>query len=116
MPKLPAPPRIAQNRSGLRPALAVTRSPSAVTRAARCRLSAAKPYRRDSQPTPPPRVKPATPTEVDEPEIGASPNGAAAAITSAQVAPGPTRATRREGLTRTSAIAVVLISRPPSAG
>ena len=47
---------------------------------------------------------------------GASPHGAAAAMTSPQSAPGPTRAMRRSGSTSTSAIREVLSSRPPSAG
>src|SRR6266540_2040939 len=116
MPKLPPPPRIAQNRSGLRSALAVTRSPSAVTRSARTRLSAARPYLRDNQPRPPPKVYPVTPTVSEEPDTGASPKGAAARTTSPQTAPGPTRTVRRAGFTSTSAIAVVLTSSPLSAG
>ena len=80
----------------------------------RSRLSAAKPSFRDSQPTPPPSVNPATPTVGEEPVTGASPHGAAAAMTSPQRAPGPTRAIRRSGSTSTSAIWEVLSSRPPS--
>src|SRR3954466_2687861 len=44
MPKLPPPPRSAQNRSGLSVALACTSWPSDVTTSAPTRLSAAKPY------------------------------------------------------------------------
>ncbi len=55
-----------------------------------------------------------TPTDGDEPDSGASPNGAAVAITSPQRAPGPTRAIRRAGSTRTEAIGAVLTRIPPS--
>src|SRR3954469_14325370 len=61
MPKLPPPPRRAQNRSGLSVALACTSLASAVTTSAPTRLSAARPYLRINQPIPPPRVNPPTP-------------------------------------------------------
>ena len=100
-PKFPPAPRSAQNRSLRRSSRAVSASPSAVTMSARSRLSAASPCLRARKPCPPPSVKPATPTVAFVPETGASPKGAAASITSPQVAPGPTRAVRRSGSTNT---------------
>ncbi len=64
---------------------------------------------------PPPRVKPVAPT-VGVPESGARPCGAAAAMTSAQAAPGPKRAVRRSGSTVTWVSAEVLSRSPPSSG
>jgi hypothetical protein len=69
---------------------------------ARTRLSAPSPCRRDRKPWPPPKVKPATPTVGSVPETGARHNGAAASMTSPQVAPAPTRATRRSDRRRPS--------------
>ena len=61
-PKLPPPPRIAQNRSGLSVALARDAVlPSAVTTSAAIRLSMVSPSLRLSQPNPPPSVRPAMP-------------------------------------------------------
>ena len=74
------------------------------------RLSAASPCLRDRKPWPPPNVKPVTPTVALVPETGARPNGAAASITSPQVAPGPTRAIRRSGSTSTELMPEVSIS------
>ena len=71
MPKLPPPPRTAQNRSGSAASLTVTRRPSAVTRSTSTRLSIVRPCLRASQPMPPPRVRPPRPTEP------VSPNGVA---------------------------------------
>ena len=51
-----------------------------------------------------------TPTVAFVPETGARPNGAAASITSPQVAPGPTRAVRRSGSTSTERMREVSIS------
>src|SRR5215468_11209800 len=61
-PKLPPPPRSAQNRSGFSPAEADTTSASAVTISAASRLSQLSPNTRCSQPVPPPSVEPAAPT------------------------------------------------------
>jgi len=60
-PKLPPPPRSPQKSSGFSSPLALTIRPSAVTTSAAIRLSQARPYERESQPTPPPRVRPAIP-------------------------------------------------------
>jgi hypothetical protein len=59
MPKLPPPPRKPQKRSGFSRSLAVTSRPSAVTTSASKRLSMASPWRRITQPIPPPNVRPA---------------------------------------------------------
>src|SRR6185436_10275206 len=60
-PKLPPPPRIAQNSSGCSVALARTISPAAVTTSAEIRLSTVSPCLRLSQPNPPPSVSPPMP-------------------------------------------------------
>ena len=73
MPKLPLPPRTPQNRSGFSFSLAVTSSPSAVTRSTESRLSTAAPYLRINQPIPPPRVSPETPVWLTIPPTVASP-------------------------------------------
>src|SRR5262249_21509792 len=64
-PKLPPPPRKAQNRSGFSASLARRRSPSAVTMSTDPRLAQAYPNLREVQPKPPPMVKPATPVGYD---------------------------------------------------
>ena len=66
-PKLPPPPRIAQNRSGCSSALARTRSPSASTTSAPSRLSIGQPARARQVPMPPPSVRPPTPVVRDDP-------------------------------------------------
>ena len=64
MPKLPPPPpRNAQNRSGCADADTVRDMPSAVTTLADTNRSQVSPYLRDSTPSPPPRVRPAMPTD-----------------------------------------------------
>src|SRR5690606_24802929 len=115
-PKLPPPPRDAQNRSAFSYASARTSRPSAVTTSALSTLSAARPYSRPSQPIPPPSVNPVTPTEFDEPDSGARPYADAAASTSPHTAPGPTCATWRCGSTCTVFIDVVFSSSPSSQG
>ncbi len=60
-PKLPPPPRSAQNRSGFSSALACTSVPSASTTSASSRLSIVRPYLRVRWPMPPPSVSPPTP-------------------------------------------------------
>ena len=72
-PKLPPPPRIAQNRSGW--VWASTRScwPSAVTTSAASRSSMVRPCLRTRKPTPPPRVIPPIPTEPVSPNPVARP-------------------------------------------
>ena len=61
MPKFAPAPRTPQNRSALWSSLAVTSSPSAVTRSTERRLSTVAPYLRISQPIPPPSVRPSIP-------------------------------------------------------
>ena len=60
-PKLPPPPRIAQNRSLFSSALATHEVPSASTTSADSRLSMVSPYLRVRCPMPPPSVRPPTP-------------------------------------------------------
>ena len=66
-PKLPPPPRMAQNSSGFSFSLANTTLPSASTTSAQIRLSQVSPYFDDVQPMPPPSVKPPTPVVVTRP-------------------------------------------------
>src|SRR3954467_11182656 len=61
IPKLPPPPRSAQNRSLSRSASHCTIDPSARTTVAATRLSTVSPYARVRCPTPPPSVSPPTP-------------------------------------------------------
>ena len=72
-PKLPPPPRSAQNRSACSMADARTSRPSAVTTSAATRLSQARPCLRSSQPEPPPSVRPATPVVETRPPVVARP-------------------------------------------
>src|SRR5215468_3557223 len=67
-PKVPPPPPLsAQNRSGLRAALAIRTAPSAVTTSASSRFAAAVPKPFEKAPKPPPCTRPATPTVVQPP-------------------------------------------------
>ena len=59
-PKLPPPPRSAQNRSGSCSPSTMRTAPSAVTSSTAVRLSIDMPYLPINQPNPPPRVRPAT--------------------------------------------------------
>ena len=70
-PKLPPPPRTAQNSSGSSSWLARTTLPSAVTSSTARRLSSARPYLPISQPIPPPSVSPATPVLETTPPVTA---------------------------------------------
>jgi hypothetical protein len=81
IPKLPPPPRIAQNSSGFCAALACTTSALAVTTSAATTLSRASPYFLTFQPMPPVSVSPPTPTLLVSPEDIARPSGARAAAT-----------------------------------
>jgi DNA-binding CsgD family transcriptional regulator len=74
MPKLPPPPRSAQNSSASPSALACTSPPSTVTIWAASRLSQAIPQGRARWPSPPPRVNPAMPVLEIRPPVVASPN------------------------------------------
>ena len=66
-PKLPPPPRSAQNSSGFSSALARACVPSARTTSASIRLSIVSPCLRERWPMPPPRVRPPTPVVRDDP-------------------------------------------------
>ena len=100
-PKLPPPPRRAQKRSACSSAEARRSLPSAVTTSAARRLSAVRPCRRDSQPIPPPRVRPPIPVVLTKPPGTARPCACVAASTSPQVAPPPHTAQRPAGSTAT---------------
>src|SRR3954471_4034449 len=102
IPKFPPPPRRPQSRSGFSSALAVTRSPSAVMTSAPSRLSHAGPYLRAIQPSPPPRVRPATPVSDTLPVGVARPKACVARSTSPSSAPGLTRAVRATESTSTA--------------
>src|SRR5579859_2889381 len=77
MPKFPPPPPWhAQNRSLLLVESQTRTLPSASTILTDSRLSQVRPYWRDSTPTPPPNVSPASPTVGQEPPGTASPSAA----------------------------------------
>ena len=90
-PKLPPPPRSAQNRSGSFSADATWTEPSAQTTVAERRLSMVSPYLRRTQPSPPPRVRPPTPVSDTTPPGTTSPN----ACVSRSTSPRPRRPGRR---------------------
>src|SRR6478752_555745 len=113
-PKLPPPPRTAQNRAGCWSSSEITVAPSAVTTSTCIKLSLLYPYRRDNQPIPPPRVKPPTPVvEINPPGV-ANPWSPAAASRAPQVQPPPARIVRAVGSTTTAARSVRSISTPVS--
>ena len=113
-PKLPPPPRSAQCRSGFSFADAFTTRPSAVTTVAETRLSQLSPCLRDSQPIPPPSVKPATPVWLTTPPGTARPCSWVAASSCAHVVPPPQRARCAPGSTVTAVIGLRSIIRPSS--
>src|ERR1700758_4348308 len=79
MPKLPPPPPLhAQNRSGSEAALAVSTRDCASTMLTCCMLSQVRPWERASNPCPPPRIWPETPTVGQLPACSASPLAATA--------------------------------------
>ncbi len=67
-------------------------------------------------PSPPPSVYDTAPTTGDEPDSGASPCPAAAAMTCSQRTPASMRAVPAAGSIVTAFILPVVTSRPPSAG
>ena len=93
-PKLPPPPRIAQNRSGCVSSSTCRVSPSAVTISAASRSSIVRPYFRRRKPTPPPSVMPPIPTDPVSPKPTASPWAAAAVVNSPAVRPVSAHAVR----------------------
>ena len=72
-PKLPPPPRSAQNNSVFSSSLHMSCSPPAVTRSTETRLSHESPKRRVSHPNPPPRVRPEIPVVETTPPVVARP-------------------------------------------
>ena len=100
-PKLPPPPRRAQNKSSFSCSLAVRIRPSAVTTSAPTRLSHERPRPRVRYPMPPPRVRPATPVVETTPPVVASPYACVAWLKSPHVAPPPARAVFLAGSTNT---------------
>src|SRR6516162_9830117 len=78
IPKLPPPPRSAQNRSSCSEALTVTSLPSAVTTSIDRILSHVAPNAPISQPLPPPSERPAMPTSESVPPGTAKPNACVA--------------------------------------
>ena len=98
-PKLPPPPRSAQNRFGWCSASARTRLPSAVTTSSAVTALVCMPNLRDSQPMPPPSEYPAIPTSGDEPCRAARPCADSRPTTRSHLAPAPTRTRRAPGST-----------------
>ncbi len=92
MPKLPSPPRIAQNRSGSESSLASTTSPSAVTTSAASRSSIVSPFLRTRKPMPPARVMPPMPTEPLSPSPVTRPASPVALVNSPALMPVSTQA------------------------
>src|SRR5215211_1869225 len=113
-PKLPPPPFSAQNRSGLRSALATRWRPSAVITSAEMRLSTVSPYLRSIQPLPPPSVSPPTPVSARRPPVTARPKAWVSRSSSPHFVPPPHHAVRRSGSTRTRFIGRRSIVRPSS--
>src|SRR5829696_3591834 len=86
-PKLPPPPRSAQNRSGSDSAVTSSTSPSALTSSTESRLSAASPWIPISHPRPPPSVSPAIPVVEIAPPVTARPCTAVSRLNSDQRTP-----------------------------
>src|SRR5215218_1472255 len=108
----PPPPRSARNSSGCSFAQACTNSPSGVTTSNERTASHAGPYRRASQPSPPPSVEPTAPTALDDGTRGARPWRWASARTGAHVQPAPTQAVRLSASTSRWSIRAVTSSTP----
>ena len=104
MPKLPPPPRSAQNRSAFSSSLACTSVPSAVTMSAEIRLSQVRPCVRARWPSPPPSVKPAIPVLDTRPPVTARPNACVSWSKPFQVRPPWALAVLRTGSTTTPCI------------
>ena len=113
-PKLPPPPRTAQNRSALSSALAVTKLPSARTMSTSRKLSMVRPHLRVRWPTPPPSPSPPRPVVEMMPPGTARPNVCVAWSTSPSRLPPPATAVRFAGFTHTPRIPDRSITRPSS--
>ena len=114
MPKLPPPPRSAQNRSGCESALTSITSPLASTSSRDTKLSQVNPCLRENQPMPPPRARPLTPVSDMMPAGTISRCGAVAASTSPSRQPPPAWTSLRSGSTVTSRSPLRSMVRPPS--
>src|SRR5215203_138048 len=101
-PKLPPPPRSAQNSSGFCDSEACATDPSAVTSSTDRRLSQVSPYLRTRWPNPPPSVKPPMPVLDTSPPVVASPCCWVAASNSFHLVPPPANARRNFTSTSTS--------------
>ena len=113
-PKLPPPPRNAQNKSASLSGEATWTEPSAQTTVAARRLSTVSPYLRRTQPSPPPSVRPPTPVSETTPPGTTRPNACVSRSTSAHTAPPCTEARLAIGSTVTARIRVRSITTPPS--
>jgi hypothetical protein len=113
-PKLCPAPRMAQNRSSCCVALAVRRTPSAVTISTASRLSMAKPYLLLSQLCPPPRVSAAMPVVETVPTGVARPKACVSRSNSPPSTPGSARTVRAMGSTRMLFMRDKSSIRPPS--
>ena len=114
IPKLPPPPRRAQNRSAFSVAVAFTTVPSAVTISAPIRLSHVKPSLRSSQPLPLPSASPMMPVSGTRPPVTASPCSCVAASNSPQLSPASARTVRASGSTAIAFMPRMSIIRPSS--
>src|SRR5204863_522167 len=114
MPKLPPPPLRPQKRSAFSLAFAVKRRPSAVTTSAETRLSTVRPCLLESQPRPPPKVRPAMPVSDTVPPLVARPKACVSWSKSIHLTPGSARARRAAGSTRMPFIVERSMSSPPS--
>src|SRR6266536_1077725 len=113
-PKLPPPPRIAQNRSGFSDEDARKTEPSAVTISADSRLSHVRPCLRTRWPTPPPSANPPTPVLDTRPPVVASPCGCVAASKSFHLVPPPATARSASTSTWTEFMSARSITMPSS--
>src|SRR5271170_8014250 len=114
MPKLPPPPRSAQNSSGCESADTSITSPLASTSSRETKLSQVSPCLRENQPMPPPRARPPTPVSDMMPAGTMSRCGAVAASTSPSRHPPPTWTSLRSASTVTSRSPLRSMVKPPS--
>src|SRR6202030_3082514 len=114
MPKLPPPPRSAQNSSGCESADTSITSPLARTSSRETKLSQVSPCLRENQPMPPPRASPPTPVSDMMPAGTTSRCGAVAASTSPSRHPPPTWTSLCSASTVTSRSPLRSMVRPPS--
>src|SRR6516165_8777988 len=114
MPKLPPPPRRAQNRSGFSPELQRPTQPSAVTRVKPSTLSQDSPNRRVSHPVPPPNTNPEAPVCETTPEGKTRPACCVVLSIDPSRQPPAKRARRASESTATWRILERSITRPPS--